>query len=109
MSTKTTDGKIVSLSVYDVIPRQYNWRNNNHSFQFNKNILNTNDTYICIFGGGQDKELEYFESQKDIKIVYKSTKAVNRKPMHGTEPRNTLVVFDYVPVNEQIPSVWTLS
>ncbi len=105
MSTNTTDGKIVSLSVYDVVPRQYNWRTEVRSYSLNRHCLNTNDTYICIFGGEQDGELEYFENQKDIKIIYRSPKAVNRRPLHGTEPRNTFVVFEYVPVNEQIPAV----
>ncbi len=115
MSTNTTDGKIIALSVYDVIPRQYNWLNNSWSFQFNRHNLNTNDTYICIFGNGQDEELKFFEKQTDIKIIYRSPKAVNRRPLHGTEPRNTLVIFELasdisssqsdMKTNESIPAV----
>lgn len=52
------------------------------------------NTYISIFGPNQDKELECLEKSKYYKIIFKAPKAVNCDKDHGTEPRNTLVVYE---------------
>lgn len=58
-------------------------------------LLNYDDTYIAISSEGQDEQLR--EIEENYNVIWKSRKAVNRTPNHGSEPRNTLVIFELIP------------
>lgn len=56
--------------------------------------VNKKNTYALVFGLGNLNQLAWLEKQKEINILYKSPKAVNKAYGHGTNPRNTLVIFE---------------
>ena len=71
--------------------------------------VNNNDTYISIFNlqsvsygdhhpikGQQQEAYELFVKHPNVKIIWESKLAVNRRPGYGTVPRNKVVVWEYV-------------
>lgn len=52
------------------------------------------DTFIVIFSPGTQGSLEEFERQKDkYKVLFRNkNKAINT--VHGSQPRNTIIVFE---------------
>lgn len=71
--------------------------------------INNNDTYISIFNlqsvsygdhhpipGQQQQAYELFVKHPNVKIIWESKLAVNRRPGYGTVPRNKVVVWEYV-------------
>ena len=91
-------GNFVHLQSYFVLEAKWgsDWRN--MIYKIRKDYLNTKDTFLIILSNGQQQYKEAFESQaKDngINILYKSPVAINSSPHHGTQPRNTLYVFEY--------------
>jgi hypothetical protein len=87
---------IVTLRVYEVVESRYD--NYNYSKPPTNKVktdkLSKDHTYIAIFSNGQNRSLKCLEESKDIKILHKAAKAVNKTPYHGKTPRNTLVVFE---------------
>lgn len=78
------------------------------------NHLNENDTYITILNIDNQvygerypthgaKIYKMMQEDPHIKIVWESEMAVNRRPGHGTKPRNKMIVFEYVK-NPDVPS-----
>jgi len=68
-----------------------------YRIKFNPQYLlnNKQHSFVFIFGPTQDAELADLKTQKCVKILFESKKAVN--PEHpGTGPRNTVVVLEYV-------------
>ena len=70
--------------------------------------VNNNDTYISIFNlqtvsydyhhpiqGQQQEAYELFVKHPNVKIIWESKLAVNRRPGYGTVPRNKVVVWEY--------------
>jgi len=78
-------GKIIS------IVSTYLYNSNNTLKTIN---LNPDNTYLAVAGPGQENFERLLESSPEIKIIFKSRKAVNRTPNHGDEPRNTLYIFE---------------
>lgn len=65
--------------------------------KFNQKYLQENNqhSFVFIFGPTQDDALADLKTQKCVKILFESKRAVN--PEHpGTGPRNTVVVLEYV-------------
>jgi hypothetical protein len=60
--------------------------------EINIKCLGKNDTGVVIFGPGQEELIPLLTTHKDLKILYKSTKAYN--DVHPGAPRNTVVVFE---------------
>lgn len=71
--------------------------------------VNKNDTYISIFNlqtiawrqlggipGSQAKLYEVFKNHPNVKIIWESKLAVNRRSGYGTVGRNKVVVWEYV-------------
>ena len=69
--------------------------------------VNKNDTYISIFNvqtssyseafpGAQAKLYEVFKNHPNVKIIWESKLAVNRRSGYGTVGRNKVVVWEYV-------------
>jgi hypothetical protein len=99
-------GEVVCAAFNEVITVSYpgdsDWANQAvysvHTSFFRKNKKNT---IILIFSLKQDEHLHLFEECPFLSIVYKSKKAVNKVPEHGTKPRNTVVVIDII--EEKLP------
>lgn len=85
---------LVALRVSGVVYTDYSTDYNMGVQKFTNKCLKKNDTYTAIFSEGQDKHLNILLKEKSVNIIYKSEKAVNKTPGHGTFPRNTLVVFE---------------
>lgn len=58
------------------------------------NDLDKEGTYMIVFGPSQDEHMLMFEGLQNINILFKSKKAVNKRPAHGKTPRNTLFIFE---------------
>jgi len=61
---------------------------------YNKTLLP--GTYMVIFAPAQEVQKRMFDKlvkTKELTLIYEAPKAVNRRPGHGTDPRNTLVIF----------------
>lgn len=94
-------GKIINLGVSDVFVLNYIKPKNNDSwfgwkteYKFNEQ-LNTEDTYIAIYGPSQQEQLTKLKKENKVKIIYESKKALNwNMGAHG--PRNTVVIFELV-------------
>ena len=93
-------GKLVEIGCNMFGASDYVW-GVGYTYKLDPRLLNVNDTYISIFGPGNAAFLNVFENDSRIKIIYKARKAVNRRPGHGFQPRNTLVVWEYVPQGVQ--------
>lgn len=94
-----TSGKIYPITIGQVLVINWNypkdWKNPPfiEGVTF-RNTLPANGTYLVVFSLGQEKELEEFKKAKQFNILYEAPKAVNINPDHGTDPRNTLIVFE---------------
>jgi hypothetical protein len=69
------------------------WKASGVPYVLNKN-LRKEHTYIVVFSPIQDMQKEALTTHKEVKILFQSTKAVNKVIGHGVEPRNTVVVFE---------------
>lgn len=73
-----------------------------HTCEVDRMVFKREDTYIIVctaLYGDSDRALSYLKKRKDIKILFESALAVNKRPGHGTKPRNKIVVFEYEPDN----------
>ena len=88
----------VALSVGSVmtqIQKDPSRWNNPYTCVVRKDLaLDPANTYMLVFGFSQYGDLKAFEEQWKGPILFKSKRAVNKQPGHGTYPRNTLVVFE---------------
>lgn len=89
--TPANPGKIIQINVYRL--HSYNYRDNNCTLM----ELHPENTYISIFGPSQEQLLKYLLTNKNIKVIWQSPKAINKRPGHGTLGRNTVVVYEYSP------------
>jgi len=83
-------GKIKTIPVWSV----YTHGINGTSCANLPQKLNKTDTYISIFGASQNQILDAFQKVKEINILHMSKKSVNGREGHGTDPRNTVVVYE---------------
>ena len=92
-------GNFVALRTWDVLDIKYGRDYKPYFAGFTqRNYLNTKDTYLFIFGQGQENIMDVFlrdAANYNIRILHVSKKAINTMSGHGTYPRNTLVVFEY--------------
>lgn len=58
--------------------------------------LSKKNTYVLIFGPGSADLEEFLCNSDKVKILHKGKKSVNSTPGHGSNPRNTLVIFEMV-------------
>ena len=68
----------------------------NGKYKVDVSMLNKfkDDTFIAIFSPGTENNLKQFEKQSDkYKVLFRNEKkAINT--IHGTAPRNTVIVFE---------------
>jgi hypothetical protein len=96
----TGPGKLVEIGCNMFSASDYVW-GVGYTYKLDPRYLNPNNTYISIFGPVNAAFLNVFENDSRIKIIYKAQKAVNRREGHGTDPRNTLVVWEFSPGTAQ--------
>jgi hypothetical protein len=82
---------LVTCRVSDAVTTD--WKASGLPYVLNKN-LRKEHTYIVVFSPTQDKPKEALTTNKKVNVLFQSTKAVNRINGHGTNPRNTVVVFE---------------
>lgn len=107
-----TPGKIVVADCISTFDHRghYNYAINKYTYstKIHKSRLNTNNTYITVFNlnsyyygqDGRGLNIEQYKCLKedpDIKIIWESEMAVNRRLGHGTKPRNKMVVWEFAP------------
>ena len=82
---------LVSLYVSDVVYFSWNTNKYEKSLSFHPKKENT---YMVVFGPGQDGILKFFKEEvaKDYNILYEAPKAFNKR--YNTPPRNTLIIFE---------------
>lgn len=90
-------GKLVNININQFMDYEY-YKND---YKVDTTRLSANHTYISIFGPTQNRALTVFLSDSCIKIIYQAKRAVNRREGHGNDPRNTLIVWEYVPQEAQ--------
>jgi hypothetical protein len=67
----------------------------NYGFtRFKTELLDPEYTYLAIADPNQDAYGKLLEATKEIKILFKGRKAINRTVDHGNDPRNTLYIFE---------------
>lgn len=109
-------GKLIVADCYTVFDTTSIYDYRAHKYLYNvklrKDKLNPNNTYITIFNifgynyydrniaGTNLKHYEVLKEDPDIKIIWESEMAVNRRGGHGTYPRNKMVVWEYSPVEQ---------
>lgn len=93
-------GKLVSIGVNEFSSSNYIW-GTGHVTHLVLDKLSPDNTYIAIFGPHQLTVLDLMLKDSRIKIIYQAQRAVNRRPGHGTYPRNTLVVWEFSPDTAQ--------
>lgn len=108
----TTPGKLCHLRTYEWADNTYQYDHKTYQgwyeYKLKYNRLNENDTYITILNMADSHYVHentdthgsniYKLMKKDphFKIIWESEMAVNRRPGHGTKPRNKMVIFEYV-------------
>jgi hypothetical protein len=95
----TVAGKIIKLLVTSLFKTEYkqvrsgSWHTKAVE-TFHKDLLEAENTYISIFGAGQQEQLEKLQCNEEINILFKSSKAYNRNMGYYLGPRNTVVVYE---------------
>lgn len=90
---------IVFVDVYDLWHRQWNQSTRRletvENVTTKKALRNKQDTYIAIFGPGQEEYKAMFLKQTTWTILFQGIPARNKRPGYGPGGRNTIVVFEY--------------
>ena len=107
-----TPGKVVVADSINTFDSRFYYDLNQHKYicttKIHKSRLNTNNTYITIFNlnshyygqeqiGSNTEQYKCLKEDPDIKIIWESEMAVNRRSGHGTKPRNKMVVWEFAP------------
>jgi len=56
--------------------------------------LKKEHTYIVIAGLHNNLQLNILKKNNKINVLFKGPVAVNKRPGHGRDPRNTIMVFE---------------
>ena len=103
-------GNLVSVSPSIMNRQEWDRQRNRYTYSIRfPHGINENDTYISIFNvqtvsyyndaaieGSQKLYYDLFVKHPNVKIVWESKLAVNRRPGYGKVPRNEVVVWEYV-------------
>jgi hypothetical protein len=93
-------GKLIEIGLRHFISNTYN-EGVGYSPKLDTRKLKPENTYISVFGPYQAGSMNVFLKDSRVKIIYQAKKAVNRRPGHGTDPRNTLFVWEFSPDTAQ--------
>jgi hypothetical protein len=91
-------GKFITLPVYAIIRGGgLNWGTGKpYPYTLHKFDDNDQNTYITIFSVKQASLFNKFKEMFKGNILFISKPSVNGRANHGTEPRNTVVVYEPV-------------
>lgn len=68
-------------------------KNTHEEHKYSMKKLDPQHTYIVI--SSVNNTPNFIECiEKNTNVLFKSNRAVNKTPGHGTEPRNTIIVFE---------------
>lgn len=90
---------LITCAVSDLVYRE--WSSSARQFKLTpesinrKELQNTKDTYLIIFGPAQNDHMEWFLKQPQWTIVYRGIKARNKNYPEFGGGRNTLFIFEY--------------
>jgi hypothetical protein len=97
-SSQTFPGDIIAQPVHSIVGREYKRAfGSSYTEKCYWSQLNKKDTYITIFGPGQDYLMEILEKEKNINILFKGPKAMNigyRNSYNDHLNRNTVVIYE---------------
>jgi len=100
-------GRLVTMSPRSFHRQRWNYALRTYHTEIDFYGVNEKDTYISIFNvqtnsfsraipGSQAKLYETFKNHPNVKIIWESKLAVNRRLGYGTVGRNKVVVWEYV-------------